>query len=544
MTDSPHPAVDGPNGVHISVLMPHEATLEQKLSDHSLDSISFHATGGIKAKGVLLTRQGDAWTARTPIYRVDNSPIQYTAIYPPVLSEPTLTLYHNNRLTDYLIAQGTLTTGSQICLAFHHMFARLCIRLADTTGSAIEQANVKTPFRLTRLNQDGQCMKAESPVEQPLDPNELGEWQGLIPMGEGIALTLTLRIAGKAQILELPATTYRPGHTYTYVIKKEGAKGIRTTQDWDIVRQLIDGAKMIKDKTLADYQNDTPNGKVIYLLNDLDWRGEDNPFRPMDLLSYDGTIDGNNHTIANYRASDPALFYLVGPKAKVKNVRVDGCNGRGKVGKISVNKQNLGVIADENQGVIDHCIVINANLDYKDGSKMPGAITGNNKGTIMNCGVENSYVKGAVNCGGIVGINRNKIINCYVTHLTLNGIKTTTGIGGIAGEMSRNGQIENVYCQALTLQGRGKKGIVTGVRDDDTQIGYAYYPTDDPHTLSGDKKTRGITNTWAVTGSGYLTKGGKPIVDALNEWVKTHSAKVHVLTWKSCEANLWATFEP
>lgn len=144
-------------------------------------------------------------------------------------------------------------------------------------------------------------------------------------------------------------------------------------------------------------------GKTVSLAADLDLTGV-----VLEGISYfNGTFDGNNHTISNLRlkakGSDYGLFRYIGASGTVKNLRVSG------VVQTTGSQENIGGIVGVNMGVISDCF-----FEGKvEGIDSVGGIAGLNEasGTIISCS-NNALVLATNDTGGIVGINHGVVSEC------------------------------------------------------------------------------------------------------------------------------------
>ena len=152
-------------------------------------------------------------------------------------------------------------------------------------------------------------------------------------------------------------------------------------------------------KLVRDYINkENGSGQYFKLTDDIDLLNE--PWTPIGDGSnpFQGTFDGNNHTINGLTVtggSSVGLFGAIGEYGSVKKLGVRG----------SVNGQdNVGGIAGQNQGTIEDCY---STVAVSGDSSTTGGIVGSNGGTVKNC-----YSTGMA--GSIAGESASgTVINCY-----------------------------------------------------------------------------------------------------------------------------------
>ena len=198
--------------------------------------------------------------------------------------------------------------------------------------------------------------------------------------------------------------------------------------------------------------------KHFIVIKDLDLGGIAN-FEPIGGYKgdkFEGIFDGKGKKIQNLKINRPreediGLFGAIGPKATVKNVKLEDVNLKGKN---SVG----GLVGKNNGGTIDN-------------SYSTGTVTGNDQvGGLVGSGpgksssIKNSYstakVKGNDQVGGLMGSNlrsyEGTIANSYAT----GNVEGNVQVGGLVGAMtynlsSRTGKIENSHAT----------GNVTGTGD-------------------------------------------------------------------------------
>lgn len=219
------------------------------------------------------------------------------------------------------------------------------------------------------------------------------------------------------------------------------------------------------------------SGKTFTLTNDIDLSGKWTPVGQEGKL-FDGTFDGNNHTISNITvtvtADDKAGFFgFIGSDASIKNLKLNNVNVSGcdDVGGLVGNSTGR---AGEN---IINCTVTGS----VSGNECVGGLVGDNYGhPILNCNV-NVTVSGNRRVGGLVGLNLGKISDCKVD----GSIKGDSHVGGATGE--------NVGCNknitvAASVIGKSCVGGITGLCGD---FGDVYFCTV-TGSVSGEKSVGGI----------------------------------------------------
>ena len=202
----------------------------------------------------------------------------------------------------------------------------------------------------------------------------------------------------------------------------------------------VDQLKAFRD---AVNSGNTYAGKTVKLTADLDLQGED--WIPIGNLvaypgqSFNGTFDGNGHSISNVTSSDittveNAVAGLFGSveNGTIKNLTVKNVN-------ITSTHFAAGIVAYTSNGpTIENCKVIGGTItstpelkgsSYDNGDKAGGIMGYATAGsTINNCTVEGVTITAYRDMGGIVGfsagtVTNNTAINVTVTQDLTNGYK-------------------------------------------------------------------------------------------------------------------------
>jgi beta-lactam-binding protein with PASTA domain len=200
---------------------------------------------------------------------------------------------------------------------------------------------------------------------------------------------------------------------------------------------------------------------------------------------FNGTFDGNNHTIRNLKinaghGSYLGLFGKIGSNGQVRNLNLESedmsggsyfgglagvnngivtnCHVTGSIhGYVSSSEdfnRNTGGLIGFNSGTVSQCSAI-ATVNGGGFCENTGGLIGYSNGTVRNC-YSNGKTSGYHQTGGLIGFNDSYIVNCYAIGTAYAG----WGAGGIAGQNS--GDIENCYAVVKPIpnyDGRGLGGI-------------------------------------------------------------------------------------
>ena len=168
--------------------------------------------------------------------------------------------------------------------------------------------------------------------------------------------------------------------------------------------------------------------------------------------TYNGTFDGQGHTITGLNISSPseavALFHNIGGGGKVMNLQLKDVTYKGSTA--------MGGIAHGNSGTITACSVM-GKLTTTSNSADVGGIAASNLGSITACWF-NGTITGGGNVAGIAGNNLNagsysgKITACYWS-----GKDIEAGVGG-GYDISGTTKVDNDWMDAVT----GMNAALTG----------------------------------------------------------------------------------
>ena len=153
------------------------------------------------------------------------------------------------------------------------------------------------------------------------------------------------------------------------------------------------------------------------------------------LSNFTGVLDGNGHAIYGLSVSgknNAGLFAL--SEGTIRNLTV--------YGDVTAVK-NAGIIAGENDGVIENCVAggtVSANTDYA------GGICGTNHDTVKNCLTVTESVTAGSFAGGISGANNGTIESCLSA---TNTVISEMYAGGISG--TNDGAIRQSVSACMTV---------------------------------------------------------------------------------------------
>ena len=201
---------------------------------------------------------------------------------------------------------------------------------------------------------------------------------------------------------------------------------------------------------------DTFAGKYIVLTADINmnFKSISNPIGKMEGITFDGTFDGQGHSIKYFKVDNAVDFGgLFGiNNGTIKNLHVIPCS---VTTTTSLNGVHVGSLVALNNGVIENCsaemynsavLEVNANC-----ISIVGGLVGYNKGTIKNSysnvSVLSKHENGYAYAGGLVGYNEGTIENSFsLGNVSAVGLSNNySRNGGLVGEVTLTSVITNCY---------------------------------------------------------------------------------------------------
>lgn len=252
------------------------------------------------------------------------------------------------------------------------------------------------------------------------------------------------------------------------------------------------------------------------LTKDIDCTGEEWTTIGTKTIQFNGTFDGQGHTISNLNVNSGAgegsrqgLFASLGKKAVVKNLTVSNAS----VFPSESPVVGAGVIAKQNNGTISNCMVTDSSVQLGNWEYL-GGISGLNNGTIENCAVSDTTItrrwggSSTKTMGGITEVNKGTVRNCYTYNCTFNNGTSSNAPIVASGNAPENcyyytpSSVNEIYATKKTLL-QFASGEVTyflnGGKTDGTQVWY-----------------QNVDNGGSYDVYPVLTNNGKNIVYELN----------------------------
>ncbi len=217
------------------------------------------------------------------------------------------------------------------------------------------------------------------------------------------------------------------------------------------VEQLQNFAQTVNAGT--NYKNVTVNLNASLDLKGIEWA-------PIGTAaaSFQGTFEGNGHTISNvdiHGSGNDTGFFGVVNGAAVQNVTLDTVT-------ISGNKENTGALIGRMIGsTISGCTVTNANFSTGYSSASGVLVGANYTGKIMNCAVSYSTLEGYQYVGGIAGTGYSTITGCTVDNVQVSA--SYWKCGGVLGQWNEDSAtMENNHVTNSSIIGKDNLGGIVG----------------------------------------------------------------------------------
>ena len=196
------------------------------------------------------------------------------------------------------------------------------------------------------------------------------------------------------------------------------------------------GLKWVSENvnTMEFYVNQAVNifdNKTVYIENDIDFQGAE--WRPIgdyafSRTSFNGVFDGQNHTISNFKVTNPVSWtekvteasygFFGNVKGTVQNLTIKNATVNPEGGRYSAAL--VGRL--HNGGRIDNCHVEGSSVTINHW-QVGGIVGQNNNGNISNCSVTGSTITGKAAVGAIVGMDmvagEHTISDCSVSNSAL-----------------------------------------------------------------------------------------------------------------------------
>ena len=421
--------------------------------------ILVNATGGLQITNEVFTFDGSTWENDNQYNWGDPQAETHITALHPVYEGHVYSvgnLYSSDGLEDVLICQQTFHKEDPIQLQFHHLFSLLSIHLETSILENLQEIQLTTPSKVDYISPiDGTFSTIDESHTTLLANNGTGDYSFVIPPSKECILTLTLLMKdGKTHTHPLNPHTFESGYRYDCnVIDADERPGIRSAADLIEFSQFINDPNN-KGKIHPEFGEKIGEEIIYRLLDDITLTEGDcqslAPIGDHSSTPFTNTFDGQGHTISNLILPDKnaygkrtGLFGYISTNGIIKNLHVYNAN--------SIDNPTctyVGVIAANNEGLIDNCSVSNSSIKTTEQGTM-GLICSVSTGHIINSYTINNniHVEDIDIAGSITGSAEGYILNCYTSMNIFSCEGSGYKIGSITGNTTTHSllTIENCF---------------------------------------------------------------------------------------------------
>lgn len=500
----------------------------------------FNITGDFHLTNQILTYTNNIWSSKEPIqWPVSTNNIYLTAIHPVLDEYSSRTLYTDNKLTDILIAQDTLTTGNDLEINFKHLFSALTIRLNETIRKELHEISLTIPQTVSSLEPSNGKYTIETRSLTVCETHqESSEYQFILPPMENAVLKIVLHMTnGETYSHSLEPYTFLSGYNYICnIIKEDQRPGIKTAADLIAFSLLINKQSYTGEKTLADF-GEEKDGKMTYrLLADINLTENDcKQFLPIgyyDTRAFQDIFDGEGHCIYHLTVPDKStyskvnltfsgLFGNIGTNGSVRNLRLS----QAKTVENSTCTR-IGFIAALNEGTIINCHVEQSTANEGVHEKT-GFICGQlaTKGHIINCSSSNNVINSNKSSyvGGLVGYGYGYILNCYTDKNRYKLNANSRKAGEIIGYSPSNYHLTIANCYAYGSENQSSVyALASSVKN--ASIDHFFY---NQGTLYDTNNSSNVTKNDVYKYDASFQANGILVTTWMNNWTKKEGTETY-----------------
>ena len=507
----------------------------------------FNITGDFHLSNCILTYTNNTWSNEEPIqWPVSINKIYLTAIHPALDEYSSSTLYTDNKLTDVLIAQDTLTTGNKLEITFKHLFSALTVRLNETIRKELLEISLTIPQTVSSLQPSNGKYTLEAQSLTVCEPHqEDNEYQFILPPMDNAVLNIVLRMKnGEIYSHLLEPYTFLSGYNYVCnIIKEDQRPGIKTAADLIAFSLLINKQSYTGGKTLADF-GEEKDGKMTYrLLEDITLTDDDCkellPIGYYDSRAFQDTFDGEGHCIYHLTIPDKStyskvnltysgLFGHIGTNGRVQNLRLSQAQ---TVKNATCTR--TGFFAALNEGIIMNCH-IEQSTAHEGIHEKTGFICGqlSTKGHIINCSSSNNVITSDKSSyvGGLVGYGYGYILNCYTDKNKYNLNASSRGAGEVIGYSPSNYDLTIANCYTHNPLSQSSVYALT-ISAKNATIDHFFY---NQGTLYNTNNSSNVTKHNVYKYDASFQANGTPVTTWMNNWIKNEGTETYPnFTFKS-----------
>ena len=500
----------------------------------------FNISGDFQLSNQVLTYTNHVWNSEEPIAWPDQPKnISLTAIHPVLDGYTPNSLYTDNKLTDILIAQETLTTGNEIEITFKHLFSSLTIHLNETIQKELQEISLTIPQTISLLQpSNGTYTIADEDITIHEVHQGSNEYQFILPPMEKAVLNIALHMNnGDVYSHSLEPYTFASGYNYKcHILKEDQRPGIKTAEDLLAFSLLINKQSYTGEKSLTDFGEEIDGRTVYRLLSDITLTDEEcKQFLPIgyyDSRAFQDIFDGEGHCIYNLTIPDKStytkvytdyagLFGHIGTNGCVKNLRLNQA-------KTVLNSTctRIGFIAAQNEGTIMNCHVEQSKAN-EGVHQRTGFICGqlSVKGYIVNCSSSNNVFASGTSSyvGGLVGYANGSILNCYTSDNQYDLNAKSQGAGAIAGYSPSNYSLTVANCYTYNSEKQTALYALAPSVKNATVSNFFYHQ----HSLYNTSSSSNVSKSNVYEYDSSFLVNGTPTITWMNDWIENEGKNAY-----------------
>lgn len=500
----------------------------------------FNISGDFQLINQVLTYTNHVWNSEEPFqWPTSAQTIYLTAIHPALEDYSSSTLYVNNKLTDVLIAQDTLTTGNELKIAFRHLFSALTIRLNETIRKELQDISLTVPQIVSSLQPTNGTYTTEAGSLTVSETHQQdSEYQFILPPMENAVLSITLRMTnGDIHTHSLEPYTFLSGYNYECnIIKEDQRPGIKNAEDLIAFSLLINKQSYTGEKTLADF-GEAQNERMVYrLLSDITLTENDCkqllPIGYYDSRAFQDIFDGEGHCIYQLTVPDKStyskvnvtysgLFGHIGEYGSVRNLRLSQAQ---TVGNATCTR--IGFIAALNEGTIMNCHVEQSTA-HEGIHEKTGFICGqlSTKGIIINCSASNNVFTSEKSSyiGGLAGYANGTILNSYTSENQYRLNSKTQNAGEIAGYSPSNYHLTVSNCYTYNSENQSSVyALAPSTRN--ATLDHFFY---NQGSLYNTANSSNVAQNNVYKHDASFQANDTPVITWMNNWIKNEGTDTY-----------------
>lgn len=493
--------------------------------------ISFFSQGGIEADNVYLTYANGIWEHGGALsWNALGKEASFTAFYPCFESGDWKYYDENGFLKDIVYAQGEVSSGRFIELSFRHLFSKIIFEVDEALNEQIQSITFTPSVQVESVQPlTGEVVltgTSANPFQIEKQSNRM--YSFFVPSANEVTIDIQIT-ASEGKQLSLVTTSpqfYQSGYQYTYRLAPEVHEpGIYTVEDFIAFTHLINKMSY-PGRTLKEF-GETVNGRTTYYLRrDLHFTEETSkevqPIGANSDYRFGNCFDGLGHTISGLHVvmddknSFYGIFSYILENGRIENLNVDDCS---YTNATSTQTKYVGMIAGQNYGTVVGCHVHSCKIE-NNCSGYAGGIVCVNKGSILNCTVNDMQFINAMSVGGLCYDSSLNIINCCVARCSFISNKHA---GGLCYNVASGSNLLNCYVYSLDFENT-ELGALLYKNGGGGLMDCCYYQ-EDSGLKSIYKSSFNKGTVYTYDSDFTVTDKGCSLLDALNRWVENNQGK-------------------